>query len=121
MGTVGAGFRYIGHGVLLLADRNRQHNLFPSGHFVSAGFSLQYDCGITVAKDRLAVRVRAVQPEENSGRLVAGQGRGEYHLFLADMKNSEYLRIISDALRIVHSVAVSLPRDYTFQVTDYGF
>ena len=37
------------------------------------------------------------------------------------MKNSEYLRIISDALRIVHSVAVSLPRDYTFQVTDYGF
>lgn len=49
------------------------------------------------------------------------RGRGEYHLFLADMKNSEYLRIISDALRIVHSVAVSLPRDYTFQVTDYGF
>lgn len=43
------------------------------------------------------------------------RGRGEYHLFLADMKNSEYLRIISDALRIVHSVAVSLPRDYTFQ------
>ena len=49
------------------------------------------------------------------------RGRGEDHLFLADMKNSEYLRIISDALRIVHSVAVSLPRDYTFQVTDYGF
>lgn len=49
------------------------------------------------------------------------QARGEYHLFLADMKNSEYLRIISDALRIVHSVAVSLPRDHTFQVTDYGF
>ncbi len=46
---------------------------------------------------------------------------GKDKTFLQNMNNSEYLRFISDALRIVHSVAVSLPRDYTFQVTDYGF
>lgn len=49
------------------------------------------------------------------------RANGDYHSFLTSMKNSEYLRFISDALRIVHSIAVSLPRDYTFQVTDYGY
>lgn len=46
---------------------------------------------------------------------------GDYHKLLSTMKNSEYFRYISDALRIVHSIAVSLPRDHTFRVTDYGY
>lgn len=59
-------------------------------------------------------------------RLIADEWRtarkeGDYHAFLAGMKNSEYLRYISDALRIVHSIAVSLPKDHTFRVTDYGY
>ena len=80
MGTVGAGFRYIGHGVLLLADRNRQHNLFPSGHFVSAGFSLQYDCGITVAKDVLLYGYEQCNLKRIAAGLAAGQGQGRVSL-----------------------------------------
>lgn len=46
---------------------------------------------------------------------------GSEALFLQGMDHSDYLRFVSDALRIVHDVAISVPRNYTIEVCDYGF